>query len=346
MPKEEQVLVFERKILEQIGIFHGLKFNVADDLRKLFSPGVLRFMPRPQAEADPNYKQLIPYVIMACGGKYLSYVRGKRAGETRLVGNRSIGIGGHINPVDEVPLFDTDFREAYPTAVEREVAEEVTVQANHTDRVVALLNDDSNEVGRVHLGIVHYWTLDSAQVSKREQMITQMAFMSLEELQQQRDTLETWSSLCLDGLKEMSKSAASAIHLDALFDQEESMKKDFCRSGKDADAKRVDAQWGSLTWLASDEIGNCSTMTLGRVIIKKGMSNPRHAHNNCDELLYLLKGKLEHTAGDESVIMEAGDTLVAKAGVMHNALNVGDVDADMIVAYSSATRDFQKENHE
>ncbi len=206
MAQEEQVLVVERKVLEHVGMFQGLTFDVDRYLRKLFVSGIPRFMPRSQAEKDPAYKQLIPYVIMIYGGKYLSYVRGRRAGEGRLVGNRSIGIGGHINPVDnEVPLFDTDYRELYRCAVEREVVEEVTVEATHTDRIVALLNDDSNEVGQVHLGIVHCWTLDSPNVSRREQMITQMAFMSPEQLQEVRDSMETWSSLCLDGLNEMTK---------------------------------------------------------------------------------------------------------------------------------------------
>ena len=218
MAREEEVLVFERKVFEQVGKFHGLKFDVGCYLRELFAPGVLRFMPRSQAEADTAYKQLIPYVIMAYNGKYLSYVRGKRAGETRLVEKRSIGIGGHINPDDEVPLFDTDFREAYLTAVEREVAEEVTVKANYTNRIVALLNDDSNEVGQVHLGIVHYWALDSSDVEKREQMITQMTFMTIEQLQEVRDSMETWSSLCLDGLGEMTKDQEFGIPLNALFE--------------------------------------------------------------------------------------------------------------------------------
>ena len=219
MAQEEEVLVVKRMIVEQEGMFHGLNFKVDRYLRRLFAPGVLRFMPRSQAEADPEYKQLIPYVIMTHGSKYLTYVRGKRAGETRLVGNRSIGIGGHINPVDdEVPLFDADFRQMYRVAVEREVAEEVSVEANHTDRIVALLNDDSNEVGQVHLGIVHYWTLDSSKVEKTEQMITRMAFMSIDELQEVRDSMETWSQLCLDGLGEMAKYQESAIPLDSLFE--------------------------------------------------------------------------------------------------------------------------------
>jgi predicted NUDIX family phosphoesterase len=205
MAEEERVLVVKRKVVTELGIFHGLQFDIAPYLEALFAPNTLSFMPRSQAEKNPDYKQLIPYVLMECDGKYLSYVRGKRGGEKRLVGNRSMGIGGHINPIDdEIPLFGTDYREVYDTAVEREVVEEVNVKAGHTDRIVALLNDDTNEVGQVHLGVVHLWTLDSEDVTKKEQMITQMGFSTLDELHQLRDTMETWSQLCLDGLEKLS----------------------------------------------------------------------------------------------------------------------------------------------
>jgi predicted NUDIX family phosphoesterase len=203
--KDEQVLVVERKVIEQQGMFHGLMFDVDRHLRGLFVHGVPRFMPRSQAETDPAYKQIIPYVIMMHQGKVLSYVRGRRAGEARLVGNRSIGIGGHINPADDLPLFNADFRQTYLAAVAREVAEEVIVDTGYTDHIVALLNDDSNPVGRVHLGIVHCWTLDAPKVARREQMITQLAFLSPAELCAARDSMETWSQLCLDGLDEMTR---------------------------------------------------------------------------------------------------------------------------------------------
>jgi predicted NUDIX family phosphoesterase len=205
MSEEEQVLVVERATLERVGMFDGLTFDVERYLGELFTPGAARFLSRSLVEADPAYKQLIPYVIMTCSGKFLSYVRGRRAGESRLVGLRSIGIGGHINPGDDLPLFSADLRGAYATAVAREVAEEVCVESRHTDHVVALLNDDSTEVGRVHLGIVHLWVLDRPDVTKREQMITQMGFLSPADLQQVRDTLETWSRLCLERLGEMLK---------------------------------------------------------------------------------------------------------------------------------------------
>lgn len=205
---EEQVLVVERKVIEQVGMFDGLAFDVNRYLERIFVPGVPRFMPRCQAEHDPSFKQIIPYVIMTHQGKYLSYVRGRRAGETRLVAKRSIGIGGHINPIDadNSPLFAYLY-DNYLTAVQREVAEEVCVETTYTDHIVALLNDDSNEVGSVHLGIVHCWKLSKPKVTRREQMITQMAFMTTSELDKNRETLETWSQKCLDGLDRMTRAA-------------------------------------------------------------------------------------------------------------------------------------------
>lgn len=216
MAQEEQILVIETKVLEQIGVFQGLMFDVENYIKQIFVPGVPRFMLRKEAEPDPAFKQLIPYVIMNHGDKYLSYVRGRRAGETRLVGNRSIGIGGHINPIDDMPLFSNDFYDTYLSAVKREVEEEVHIETNYTDSIVALLNDDSNEVGSVHLGIVHYWQLDESNVSKKEQMITQMSFMSAGELHENRDAMETWSGLCVDNLDEMARRARADIEANAI----------------------------------------------------------------------------------------------------------------------------------
>jgi predicted NUDIX family phosphoesterase len=197
---DEQVLVVARSVLDAVGPFQGLTFDVDRYLDRFFSPGVGRFISRAAAETDPAHKQLIPYVVMTSGDRVLSYVRGKRGGETRLIGRRSIGIGGHVNPVDDLPLLSGDLRETYRAAVEREVAEEVNVETSHTDRVVALLNDDSTEVGRVHLGIVHLWRLDAPAVTRREQMITRLEFLRPAELHAARDTLESWSQLCLDHL--------------------------------------------------------------------------------------------------------------------------------------------------
>ncbi len=202
MPTDEQVLVIERRVFDEVGAFQGVALDAGRYLDRFFADGVTRFVPRAAAEDDPSLKQLIPYVILCSQDLVLSYVRGTRAGEKRLVGQRSIGIGGHINPADDMPLFG-DPRQTYLAAVEREVAEEIHVDAPHTDHIAALINDDSNAVGSVHLGVVHVWHLHEPAVRKREQMITQLEFLTLDALRDVRDTMETWSSICLDHIDEL-----------------------------------------------------------------------------------------------------------------------------------------------
>jgi quercetin dioxygenase-like cupin family protein len=115
-------------------------------------------------------------------------------------------------------------------------------------------------------------------------------------------------------------------------------------SNEEASAMRIAEDWGSLQWLASREIGNTEGLVLGRVIIKPGQSNPRHRHPNCEEVLYLMRGRMEHTVDDETVILSAGDVITLPPGVFHNAVNIGDDDADMMVVYSAGTREFQLES--
>jgi len=116
------------------------------------------------------------------------------------------------------------------------------------------------------------------------------------------------------------------------------------RRASESDAGRIEESWGNLCWLASKQLGNARGITVGRVIIKKGGSNPRHCHSDAEEVLYLLRGKLRHSIGDEEVVMEPGDTLVLPPGAFHNALNIGSQDADMIVAYPTGERNFKPES--
>jgi len=199
--KEEMVLVVRRALLETLGIFHGLNFEVEKYLPALLSRENNFFMQRSRAELDPNFKQIIPYVLLVHNGRVLHYVRGKKAGEQRLVSKGSIGIGGHMNDTDE-GLFTLD-KDAYLEGVRREVCEELNVQTKFENRIVALLNDDTTEVGQVHLGVVHVFDLETDNVQKREAMITNLAFLSRDELQAQRDAMETWSQICVDALDQL-----------------------------------------------------------------------------------------------------------------------------------------------
>ncbi len=74
------------------------------------------------------------------------------------------------------------------------------IETPFEDRIVALLNDDTTEVGRVHLGVVHVFRLEEAKVQKREAMITNLAFLTKGELEARRENLETWSQICVDHL--------------------------------------------------------------------------------------------------------------------------------------------------
>ncbi len=114
------------------------------------------------------------------------------------------------------------------------------------------------------------------------------------------------------------------------------------RTKKETEKNIIEEDWGSLAWLANSELTN-SDITAGRVIIKAGKANPRHCHDTCEEILYLLHGQLTHSLGDKKIKITAGDTLVVPPGIMHNGINTGNVDADMIVIYSSGQRDFRKE---
>src|SRR5213083_2963406 len=197
----ENVLVIRRSLFDELGSFQGLNFEPEKYLKAILSRGSNFDIPRPEAETNPGYKQIIPYALLAFEKKVLYYVRGKKAGEQRLVAKGSIGIGGHMNETDE-SLFALN-EQAYRAGVEREVNEEIKIDTQFEDRIVALLNDDTTEVGRVHLGIVHVFKLAEPKVEKREAMITGLTFLSKNELFARHETMESWSQICLDSLERL-----------------------------------------------------------------------------------------------------------------------------------------------
>ena len=199
---DENVLVFPRSLFEQLGVFQGFNPDVDRYLPTILDIKNNNFMPRSQAETNPDFKQIIPYVLITDGKRILHYVRGKRAGEQRLVAKGSVGIGGHINKEDyELSLFAFTFgMQAFQDAAKREVCEELAIQGEFNPRPVGLINDDSTEVGRVHFGIVHVLFCQPERVRKNEQVITQVEFVPIEELKAKRDQMETWSQLCLDNV--------------------------------------------------------------------------------------------------------------------------------------------------
>ncbi len=194
--RDEMVLCFPRTLLDEIGSFDGVSTNVSAFVPRILEAGNTRFIPRAAAEDDPSHKQIIPYVLIRKGDSYLHYVRGKGSGEKRLVSLGSIGIGGHINHGDE-NLFLTGL-EFYEEALQRELHEELRMGGRFETRAIALINDDTTPVGRVHFGIVHVCDLGDENVAKGEACITDLQFLTVPELRARRDRMETWSQLCLE----------------------------------------------------------------------------------------------------------------------------------------------------
>lgn len=200
---KESVLVIERTLLEEIGLFEGLYLSPRRYVAKIFNGESACFLPRSVVETDTTFKQIIPYVLLQCGSEFFTYVRGDGSGEERLSNKRSIGIGGHINPKDSICRHSLDFG-TYLRAVQREVCEEVCIESLVlSDKVVAIINDDSDMVGKVHLGIVHIWKLGFKNVRSNEEEISEAGFMSIEEILNSSEYFEQWSRILLSYIYEL-----------------------------------------------------------------------------------------------------------------------------------------------
>ena len=200
---QEDVLVVPRKVLERAGIFQGFCGDTAAYLPLLLDPQHTSWRPRATVEEDPSFKQLIPYCVLSWKAedgrpRYFAYTRGGGQSEARLRAKRSVGIGGHIASTDGEHGDDT----SYDAGMRREIAEEIAIDGGWDARCVGLINDDSNAVGSVHLGIVHILELQKPSVSSRESELVECGFETLESLLAARDRFETWSQITLDALRD------------------------------------------------------------------------------------------------------------------------------------------------
>jgi predicted NUDIX family phosphoesterase len=191
MTKVQQVLVVPRTHLDSLGKFQGFLPGGNDLLDRLLSPSALRFLDRPAAEEDPGHKQLIPYMMIRHAGRFLGYTRGKKGSETRLHALRSIGIGGHVEPCDG-PAHDS-----LSVGMTRELREEIHVDGDLGVRFLGLINDDSNAVGMVHLGLAYLVDV-AAEPLVADLALVDPRMESLGLLRANGDRHETWSRLLLD----------------------------------------------------------------------------------------------------------------------------------------------------
>ena len=213
----EQVLVVPRARLFPNGGFHGFKREGLSGYLGAIA-GYAFFARRDQVEEDPSLKQIIPYTVLRHDARIFLVGRTRRGSEARLREKLSIGLGGHINPVDNQPdLFphapaetavDAGSRpnegESAGTLVDaamaRELMEEVDLPAGWRARPIGVLNDDVEPVGRVHFGLVYIADVPTPDVRIRETTKLTGAFATMAEVRDAYPRLESWSQFILDGI--------------------------------------------------------------------------------------------------------------------------------------------------
>jgi predicted NUDIX family phosphoesterase len=194
--QEEEILIFPAALLKNLGYFDGFDSDVEKFIKPITEAA--RFVPRGPAENDPSLKQIIPYVMIRFRGLVFRYKRTRRGEEDRLHTKYSIGIGGHINPFDKFDLFAAT-KSVLEMGMEREVAEEVILDTTYSTLCVGLLNDDSNDVGKVHFGIVYQLVVDEPKVDIREKgSFTQGDFVDVMTIQNDFELFETWSQILIE----------------------------------------------------------------------------------------------------------------------------------------------------
>jgi predicted NUDIX family phosphoesterase len=164
----------------------------------------IQAVPRPDAEKDYSFKQLVVYAVIKSSGMFLTYRRTPKTGEERLRSKYSIGIGGHVNIGDtsQLTLFNSALGKGFLLqALWREIREEINIESGISEepKLVCFINDNSNEVGKVHFGTV--WTIEIEKpevLLRKERGIGKLQFLNIQDLENRKQEFENWSRLLID----------------------------------------------------------------------------------------------------------------------------------------------------
>lgn len=200
MDPNERVLCVPTKALEDVGVFQGFKFEWEKYVHNFLRTDVAFYAPRGEIEEDPSIKQIIPYLTFVYtdpqGKRWrLRYNRTKQSGEGRLRGKASIGIGGHITEMPGESPQDT-FNQQWHRELSEETRIDAIIQASH----IGVLNDDQDEVGKVHFGVVMEISVSLPCVYPADETTQEMYFTTGDRLYMDRGEFEGWSKICIEAL--------------------------------------------------------------------------------------------------------------------------------------------------
>lgn len=190
----EKILVVPREKLFKTIFFEGFeREKITYYLERIRKYSI--FMKRFLVENDPNYKQIIPYLVIKFKNKYFMFQRFPIGVEDRLFHKYSVGIGGHINEKDVKKNKDL-----INSGLEREFGEELIYNKKLSYKVVGLINDDFDEVGKVHFGIVYLVEIETPEIRVRENSKMEGRLVNKEDLLKYKDKMERWSQISIDNL--------------------------------------------------------------------------------------------------------------------------------------------------
>ncbi len=194
----ENVLVFPSKFMEGLPPLHnGFMPDAGSTIEAILAPdGPCEFRLRDTVEDDPTYLQVIPYVVFRNRqGRFLTYERGGKGGESRLHARRSMGFGGHINDSDSVVPND-----AFAIGTMREIAEELNVSWNMAgDSPMSILYTPTDSVGRVHIGFVMILDATRDEVSSPDPAVLNLRWSDQDEILAD-PSYEDWSRILINNL--------------------------------------------------------------------------------------------------------------------------------------------------
>jgi predicted NUDIX family phosphoesterase len=190
MTEDELVLVVPRSSLMDDPGWHGIRTLGVEDFEAIVARDG-RFAPRPAMEVDRSWKQVIPYLVLRDVGRYFLMRRTTAGGDARLHDRWSIGVGGHLNPGDG----------DLAGGLRREWREEISADFEPDFKLVGLLNDDTTEVGSVHVGAVFQADAQGLPVAIRETDKLSGRFAERSEVAAVVDRMETWSAIVFEHLE-------------------------------------------------------------------------------------------------------------------------------------------------
>jgi len=198
----ERVLVVPTNRLFQEGYFQG--FKSAKDFKIDFVElmnNYSMFLFRKLAEKEPKFKQVIPYIVFKFHNEFFIFRRLGAGGEPRLHNRFSLGIGGHISSLDGSNKGAKVIHEA----IRREFEEELYYAGSFAPQLVGFINDDSNEVGKVHFGMVFLVEGTSPHIKVRETSNLSGRLVTFEHLAKFEPQMESWSKIIYQHLKRMKE---------------------------------------------------------------------------------------------------------------------------------------------